>query len=213
MPLATQIKLLRVLESKEIFRIGSNTPIRVCARIITATNRDLPDLISKGMFREDLYYRINVLPIHLPPLRDRKEDIPLLVQAFLLGIRSSNQKRITGISPDVMDTFMRYPWPGNVRELKSTIEYAFVLCEAGMIEPQHLPEQLQLAMRPDAALPAAGSSPALSTDTDTEEKMQLINALRQAGGNQTQAAKILGVHRMTVWNRMRKYSISFKKGL
>ena len=210
-PLTTQAKLLRVLETKQFIRIGGNRPIDVDIRIITATNRNLAERVTRGLFREDLFYRINIFPVHLPPLRERKDDIALLVNAFIHELQSDTQKRITGVSPEVMDIFMRHHWPGNIRELKSALEYAFLVAESGLIEIQHLPSQLRSALKTKTAPP--GISADASAAVGLEEKAQLIEALRKAGGNQSRAAGILGVHRMTVFNRMRKYGITLKNNI
>jgi PAS domain S-box-containing protein len=200
LPLSTQVKLLRVLEEKVIERVGDNRPIPVDVRIITATNRNLKELVDKGVFRSDFYYRINVLPVELPPLRRRPEDIPLLAEMFFHHLQLKSDKKILGISPEAMQFLVRYPWPGNVRELKSAFEYAFVTCSGNHIEPQHLP--------PDLAMPAA-TTPVIAAPVSTDErkKRQLQDALAQAGGNQSLAAKILGVSRVTVWNRMHRYGL------
>ena len=139
LPLATQIKLLRVLEEKSIERVGNNAPIPVDVRIISATNWDLPKLVEMGKFRKDFFFRINVIPIHLPPLRDRMEDIPLLAETFFQKIRLKSDKNLKGISKQAMDALMGYDWPGNVRELKSAFEYAFVPVTMTLILPGHLP--------------------------------------------------------------------------
>jgi two-component system response regulator HydG len=210
-PLTTQAKLLRVLETKQFVRIGGTRTINVDIRIITATNRDLAERVSRGLFREDLFYRINIFPVHLPPLRERKDDIALLVNAFIHEFQSETQKRITGVSPAVMDIFMRYHWPGNIRELKSALEYAFLVAESGLLEIHHLPSQLSSALNSETApLNVSADS---SAAVGPEEKAQLIEALREAGGNQSRAAGILGVHRMTVFNRMRKYGITLKNNI
>ena len=210
-PLTTQAKLLRVLETKQFVRIGGSRPINVDIRIITATNRNLAERVSEGLFREDLFYRINIFPVHLPPLRERKDDIALLVNAFIHELQSDTQKRITGVSPEVMDIFMRYHWPGNIRELKSALEYTFLVAESGLVEIQHLPSQLQSALKTETA-PQSVSADS-SSAVGPEEKAQLIEALRKADGNQSRAAGILGVHRMTVFNRMRKYGITLKNNI
>ena len=208
-PLPTQAKLLRVLETRQFTRIGSNLPIEVDVRFITATNQDLTRMVAEGSFREDLYFRINVFPIHLPPLRERREDIPLLVNTFVHDLRNSSAKRISGLSPEAMDAFMQYEWPGNVRELKSALEYAFAVGVSGVIDIQHLPAHFAAISAGSPGPPSAAAEP---TETaPSREKEELIAALRQSGGNQSEAARILGVHRMTVFNRMRKYRISLKK--
>jgi transcriptional regulator with PAS, ATPase and Fis domain len=204
-PLSTQVKLLRVLETKQFERVGEVRSIKVDVRIISATHQDLQTLVSQGKFREDLFFRINVIPIHLPPLRDRLEDIPLLANHFIQRLREKSGKPITGLTPGVMRLLMDQPWPGNVRELQGVLEYAFVLAEKGLIHPEHLPPKIT---GPDlrTETPEAARSPA-----GTDEKAALIAALRQAGGNQSRAATILGVSRITVWHRMKKYGIDVHK--
>ncbi|KIX12502.1 sigma-54 interaction domain-containing protein [Dethiosulfatarculus sandiegensis] len=203
MPLTTQVKLLRVLETKTVERVGDHHGILVDVRIIAATNRDLAALVAENRFREDLFFRINVIPIHLPPLRDRLEDIPLLAGAIMEDLAGSTQKNITGISPEVLRCFMSYSWPGNVRELKSALEFAFVVAESGQITMEHLPNQL-VNIKDGLPRKRAGLKP-------NPEKEALIEALRQAQGNKSQAARILGVSRATVFNRMRKYDVSLEK--
>jgi transcriptional regulator with PAS, ATPase and Fis domain len=176
----------------------------VDVRVITATNKTLPELISQGLFREDLFYRINVIPIHLPPLRERREDIPLLTDSFIHRLRDKRDKDIKGLSPQTMRLFMQHSWPGNIRELKSSLEYAFVLAEQGYIEPEHLPQNI---LEPDE--PVTDTTP-VATEAQ-EQKQQLVRALRQSGGNKSEAARILGINRVTVMNRMRKYGIDLKK--
>jgi len=210
LPLSTQVKLLRVLEEKIIERVGDGTPIPVDVRIITATNRNLNELIAKGAFREDLFFRINVIPIQLPPLRERKEDIPLLAESFFQKIGLKNRKPITGISNEAMTCLMTYSWPGNVRELKSAFEYAFVTCQESMIAPEHLPPII--LNTPNHSVPARHSAP-LRKSFNREEikRIELIEALEKTGGNQSQAAELLGVSRVTVWNRMRRFNVQYKK--
>ena len=164
-------------------------------------------MISQKKFRDDLFFRINVIPIHLPPLRDRKEDIPLLVNTFVGRLRSRTRKKITGLTSDAMAQFMAYDWPGNVRELTSALEYAFVIGEKGLIDPGHLPPQI-------AKSSEGSETPAVfSSREDQAEKEALIEALRQSRGNQSQAARTLGINRVTVWNRMKKYGIDLRKVL
>ncbi|MCP4718657.1 MAG: PAS domain S-box protein, partial [Desulfobacteraceae bacterium] len=141
-PLSIQTKLLRVLESGQFERVGDISSIKVDVRIITATNRDLEELIEKQEFRQDLLFRINVIPIHLPPLRERKEDIPLLISSFIRRLNIKTGKKITGVSHDAMEAFMEYHWPGNIRELKNAMEYSFVTTEGPAIKPNHLPKKI-----------------------------------------------------------------------
>jgi two-component system, NtrC family, response regulator HydG len=208
-PLSTQTRLLRVVDTKQFERVGDHRPISADVRIITATNRNLTDLIAQGKFREDLFFRINVVPIHLPPLRERRDDIPLLVKFFIGQLHQKSEKKITGLHPRVLALFMAYPWPGNIRELKSALEYAFVIAESGLIELSHLPAQLQDAAREFRFRPVSHRKPGATPNTD--EKEALLAALRAAGGNKSTAAKILGVNRMTVWNRMRRYGLEVEK--
>jgi two-component system response regulator HydG len=204
-PLSIQVKLLRVLETKQFERVGDVRPVTVDVRIITATHRDLESLVSQGNFREDLFFRINVIPIYLPPLRERLDDMPLLVNHFIQRLREQSGKAITGLTPGAMRLIMDQPWPGNVRELQGALEYAFVLAEKGLIHPEHLPPKI------------TGSAPARETlvedrsSAGTDEKAALIAALNQTGGNQSKAAALLGVSRITVWHRMKKYGIDVKK--
>ncbi len=207
LPLSTQVKLLRVLEEKVIERVGDNTPIHINVRIISATNRDLQALVTQGDFREDLFYRINVIPIIVPPLRERVEDISLLAESFFRRIRLKTDKKINGISNDAMRLLMEYSWPGNVRELRSTFEYAFVTCQDAMIEPYHFPPNLYQEQH------RRTSSKKIPLGKREMKKRQLIEALKKAGGNQTKAAEILGVSRVTIWNQMKRYDVNLKKTL
>jgi PAS domain S-box-containing protein len=224
-PLSIQVKLLRVLETKEFEHVGDDRPISTDVRIITATNQNLEELIGQKKFRDDLFFRINVFPIHLPPLRERSEDIPLMVQAFIRRLRSKTGKEISGLTPEAMECFMNYDWPGNVRELKSALEFAFVIAENGLIHLEQLPPKIssrqrvpavtQESIKTDSDSPNDGliSASQATKPQDIDEKVALINALRQTNGNQSQAARILGINRVTVWNRMKKYGIDLKKVL
>jgi len=209
-PLSTQAKLLRVLETKQFERVGDHQPISVDARIITATNRDLEQLLAQGDFREDLYFRINVIPIHLPPLRQRLGDVPALVNTFIQRFARKTGKPINGLSRRAMECFMSHPWPGNVRELKGALEYAFVVAEGGVIGLEHLPPQFGQARTRPAGEGVVEVDPG-AAPADLSQKEALVAALRRTGGNQTQAARLLGVNRVTVYNRMKKYGIELKK--
>jgi transcriptional regulator with PAS, ATPase and Fis domain len=201
LPLSTQVKLLRVLEEKTIERVGDSEPIPVDVRIISATNKNLEQLVGEGLFRKDFYFRINVIPIHLPLLRERVEDIPLLAEAFFRQMKLKSGKNIQGISKDAMETLMRYEWPGNVRELKSVFEYAFVTCQHNMIQPSHFPSTL---LKPGNR--RTRNKP-LSINMQEIEKRELIEALEKTGGNKSKAAEFLGISRVTVWNRMKRFNI------
>ena len=205
LPLPTQIKLLRVLEEKVIERVGSSRPIATDVRVISATNQDLHSLVEKGTFRKDFYFRINVIPIFIPSLRERPEDIPLLAESFFRKMRLKNGRAIDGIREDTMDILMHHHWPGNVRELKGALEYAFVTCHTNMIHPNHLPETI---FRQKKMFSGSKKS---AFNMHEIERLELMEALDQAGGNQSEAARILGVSRVTVWNRMKRYNIQAQK--
>jgi len=205
LPLSTQVKMLRVLEEKVIERVGDSQPIPVDVRVISATNKNLSDLVKAGAFRKDLYFRINVIPIHIPPLRDRVDDIPLLAEAFFRKLRIRSGKSIDGLSNLAMEVLMKYPWPGNVRELKSAFEYAFVTCQEHLIQPHHLPPDILSAEK------IAKDGKSLAPNKQEVRKRQLVDALARAKGNQSAAAEILGVSRVTVWNRMKRYGITYTR--
>ncbi len=215
LPLSTQVKLLRVLEEKTFERVGGNTPIEVDVRIISATNRNLMKLIEEGAFREDFFYRINVIPIHLPPLRNRKEDIPFLAEAFFKNIQLKSGKNVQSFSREMLKSLMEYNWPGNVRELKSAFEYAFVSCRESVLEPEHLPPMILNSLKKPAASKSVNEGADAKKNrpvvyTDSESRI-LIDALNRSNGNQSEAARILGVSRVTVWKRMRKYGIKLNQ--
>jgi PAS domain S-box-containing protein len=205
LPHSVQVKLLRVLESKKIERVGDQEPVDVDVRIITATNKNLKELIRKGKFREDLFFRINVIPIDLPPLRERMDDVPILVKSFVEQMQLLTKKEITGLTAEAMNLLMNYHWPGNVRELKAAIEYAFVIKDTGLIGPNDLPGYAHKKNDVDVYHVNQVS------ESECEEKSDLIEALKKSLGNKSQAARILGISRGTVWNRMRKYNINPKK--
>jgi len=200
-PLSTQVKLLRVLEEKEIERVGDHKPISVDVRIISATHKDLETLIGQGLFREDLFFRINVFPLSCPSLIRRLEDIPVIVQNFIKMNPSKGGKEISGLSPEAMEALLTYSWPGNVRELRNTIEYASVLCPGGWIRKEHLPPKI--TMHSDRPSP----HPRSSTVSWQEEREKLMQTLRRFRGNQSETARALGVSRVTIWKRIKKYDI------
>jgi two-component system, NtrC family, response regulator HydG len=207
LPVSTQVKLLRVLEDKVIERVGDQRPIPIDVRVISATNKDLNALVAEGRFREDLFFRINVIPIHLPPLREKRDDIPLLADSFFRRIKLKSGKPIKGISKDTIDILMGYDWPGNVRELRSAFEYAFVTCQESLIQPYHLPVNIvtKIEKRP---LPEN-----TSINTKERKKRDLLAALERSKGNQSEAARLLGVSRITVWNRMKEFGLEPKKNI
>jgi two-component system response regulator AtoC len=196
-----QVHLLRVLEEKEFTRVGGNEIVKVDVRLISATNKDMKHEVSKGNFREDLYYRLNVVNIELPPLRDRKEDIPLLAQHFLTKFANENKKDIKDLSPDAINDLLKYDWPGNVRELENVIERAVILSEEGSLNTK------DLLLEENGALVGEKS---LTSITELEKK-HIVNVLEECGGNCTKSARILGISRMTLYNKIRSYGIQVKK--
>jgi two-component system response regulator AtoC len=196
-----QVHLLRVLEEKEFNRVGGNEPIKVDVRLISATNRDMKQAVDRGEFREDLYYRLNVVNIELPPLRERTEDIPLLAQHFLKGFALENQKELTGFSAEATDFLLKHDWPGNVRELENAIERAVILAQNPIIEVADLSPQ---------NLVTVGSN-VPEKRLKQVEKEHIQSVLSETGGNYTEAARILGISRMTLYNKAKAYGLNVKK--
>ena len=190
----TQIHLLRALEEKKITRIGSNEEVSVDVRVVTATNRDLRSRVLEGQFREDLYYRLKVVTINLPPLKDRKEDILPLSEHFLKKYASENNKDVINFSPGVIEFMLNYSWPGNVRELENLIEHGVILAKGNAIKMTELPQDI--------------IHPILSEEKSIEAvtKKLILNVLEEAKGNITQAAKTLGIRRTTLYNKLKKYN-------
>ena len=201
LPLSTQVKLLRVLEEKVVERVGDNKSIHTDVRIISATNQDLKQLVKQGSFREDFYYRINVIPVHMPPLRERIGDIPILAESFFDHLQVKSGKDIQEISTEALSCLIQYSWPGNVRELKSAFEYAFVSCHGKAILPQHLPTEIIRSR--------AVSEAELVTSESLEQikRQRLMDALHKSNGNQSQAARILGISRTSVWSQIKRFDI------
>jgi transcriptional regulator with PAS, ATPase and Fis domain len=208
-PLSTQVKLLRVLEEKEIERVGDHKSIPVDVRIISASNKNLEAMIGEGLFREDLFFRINVFPLSCPPLAERPEDIPLIVQNFIDHNRNRGGKEILGLTPEAMEALLTYSWPGNVRELRNAVEYAFVLCSGDWIGKEHLPPKIAAGGKRATANYAA----AAGSKSWEDERNQLLQTLRRVGGNQSEAARLLGVSRVTIWKRIKKYGIDLNADL
>ncbi len=204
MSLAMQVRLLRVLQEREITRVGGEEVIRVNVRVITATNRDLPAAIEAGRFRKDLFYRLNVVTLHVPPLRERKDDIPPLAEHFLKMFAEKNRKRVRGFTPQAMDRLLRYDWPGNVRELMNTVERGVVLTRSEYIDEGELTPVLLKQPEAEAALPgevSAGSS------LEALEKATILKTLDQTGGNKSEAARRLGITRRTLHQKLKKYGV------
>ena len=207
MPLNLQSKILRVLQEKEFYRVGGSSTIKVNVRFIASTNQNLEKMVQEGQFREDLYYRLNVFTLHLPPLRERKEDIPLLVDYFL-----QNLSKQVDISSVALQMIMAYGWPGNIRELKNVIESASVIAENGFIEPAQLPAKITGVFNNSdnnrVSLPAANLP--LDERLKEIEKSMIIEALRKTGGVQVRATELLGINQRSLWHRIKKYGIDVK---
>jgi two-component system NtrC family response regulator len=201
-----QVKLLRVLQEREFERIGGSQTIKVDVRVITATNRDIEKDIREGKFREDLYYRLNVVSVVIPPLRDRKEDIPALMEHFIKKYAEENKKAISGVAAEARDLLMRYAYPGNVRELENIIERAVVLAKRGTITTADLPLHLQGAGN-DAPVPAVLLKGQLNETLDTVERGLILDALKGSNGVQTRAAERLGISERVLRYKLKKYKI------
>jgi len=203
MPLSTQVKILRVLQEREFEPVGSGKTVKVDIRIIAATNKDLEEEIKEGRFREDLFYRLNVVSLNVPSLRERKDDIPLLADFFLKRYAEKNQRLIKGFSPRAMDLLMRYDWPGNARELENVIERAVILSRDNSITPGVFPRGIQgLDENNEMMFIVPGKS------LKEVERQMIIRTLDETGGNRTHAADILGISRRTLQLKLKEYGIN-----
>lgn len=198
---ALQVKLLHVLQEKSFTPLGATRSMKSDVRIIVATNKDLSDMMKKGTFREDLYYRINVVRIELPPLRERREDIPLLVEQFIDRFNRLHLKSIQGITPEALSMLMAYDWPGNIRELENAIERSFILCNEEMIEAQHLPDELTKRTK------ITPSVEDMKSARDLLETQVIINALEKNNFNRIAAARDLGIHKSTLFRKIKRLGI------
>ena len=194
-----QVKLLRVLQEGTFERVGGEKQVRVDIRVISATNQDLRQLTFQGKFREDLYYRLRVVPVNLPPLRERRNDIPLLTEHFVERFSRDMERNIQGISPDALHELIDYSWPGNIRELQNAIQYAFVKCKGAILEPQHLP--------PEIISHVAAQSPVKYHRKGKLNSVNVSEAINQAQGNKVKAAKILGIGRATLYRFLREHAL------
>ena len=201
MPPKIQVKLLRVLQEKTFERVGESTSIKVDVRVVACTNQDLREKIEQGGFREDLYYRLNVVEMYVPPLRERKEDIPFLIDHFIKKFNESINKNISGISTDVQKVFMDYSWPGNVRELEHALEHAFILCHQKTITLKHLPPVFE-----DFFVTKTN----LYNKVGVDEKRAIVQALEKAAGNKTMAARLLGISRRNIYRKIKDFKIETK---
>jgi len=199
---AFQVRLLRVLEEKEFQPLGSVEKIKTDTRIVAATNRDLAQMVESGEFRRDLFYRINIIRFQLPPLRERMEDIPLLVERFIKKLNHIKGRSVSSVSKETMSLLLAHDYPGNIRELENIIEHGFVLCPDGEIEPAHLPAYLLQQDR--------GHAPgrlSMEESVGLSEKETIVQALKKNNYNRLAAAKELGVHKSTFFRKVKKYQI------
>ncbi len=204
MPPAMQAKLLRVLQERAFERVGGTETLHVDVRIISATNVDIRKAVEEGRFREDLFYRLNVIHIQLPPLRERKEDIPLLANYFLRKYMLGTYP-VKAISPEAMELLTNYPWPGNIRELQNVIERSIIICQGDTILPEHLPKELQQVK--NTPVETIVNFPDTGISLEEVEKQLILTALEKSGGNQTKAAQLLGITRSALIYRSQKYNI------
>jgi two-component system NtrC family response regulator len=206
LPLTLQAKILRALQERIVEPLGGVTPVSIDVRFIAATNRDLPAMIADGKFREDLYYRLNVLEIHIPPLRERIEDIPLLVDYLLDKLGRKNNRPIRTVSREFLDALCRHEWRGNVRELENVLERALILCRTDMLDVRDLPDHLRT---PGASAPSRPGHPG-ENPLETAERQALQETLRKYAGHRERTAQALGISRRTLQYRLKKYGLTTK---
>jgi DNA-binding NtrC family response regulator len=208
-----QAKLLRVLQEKSVTPVGGNRAIPVDARVIAATNKDLDEEVAEGRFRADLFFRLNVIPIRIPPLRERREDVPVLVAHFIARYNRDKGRALEGIRPDALEILMRYPWPGNVRELENLVERVVVLKGTGRIEPEDLPPKIRRAEGfLKAALPVLGENGMdIRTATEDFENTLIRQALHLAAGNKNRAAALLGLKRTTFVEMLKRKNLELEE--
>jgi transcriptional regulator with PAS, ATPase and Fis domain len=210
MPASLQVKLLRVLQEQEFERIGATKTTKVNVRIISATNKDLIQLVNQGKFREDLYYRIHVIQLHIPPLRERLDDIPLLCNHFIQKVNKKTNKNIIGVAPQVLRSFQQYHWPGNIRQLENVLERAFHFSQTNWIEMEHLPKELNLLQAPVSISPKIVEPTTVinrKQSINQTEKQVVLQALLACQGNRSKTAELLGISRTTLYQKIKKYHI------
>jgi DNA-binding NtrC family response regulator len=201
MPPSLQVKLLRVLQQREVIPVGATEALPVDVRIIAATNRELEEEVRRGNFRSDLFYRLNVLAMDLPPLRDRRDDLLLLIDRFLQDLASDRNMEVKALTAEALDAVMVYEWPGNVRELQNALEHATVLTKGNLIEPQHLPERITRQKKEPLVADRAQPNPTL----DLIERAYIMFVLQAEGGNKTRAAEALGIDPSTLYRKLSRY--------
>ncbi len=206
LPMSVQIKLLRVLQEREVLRVGAVEPVKIDVRVLAATNRDLREAVEAGHLRNDLYFRLNVVTLSLPPLRERRDDIPLLAYFLLRKFAVTMDRPVEEITPEAMQQLVEYDYPGNVRELSNFIERGVALAQGEVLDVEYLPQHLgKLTVRVFA--PEMAAAPAT---LEAQEKAHILQALKLAGGNRSEAARMLGIDRVSLWRKLKKYGVTEK---
>jgi len=204
MPAPTQAKLLRVLEDHKVRRLGSKSETPVDVRVIAATNKDPQQAVAKGQLRQDLFFRLNVFHIHLPPLREHKDDLPSLIESLLKDINQKHGRQVTGVGTEVLELFKSYPWPGNIRELRNVLERSAIAADRGPIGRQHLPSEFGHAPVSDN-LELAGLRFPVGTTVEAAERELIMQTLAATNQNKTRAAELLGISLKTLHNKLKEY--------
>jgi DNA-binding NtrC family response regulator len=205
MPIATQAKLLRVLEDRKLRRLGSKAETSVDVRVLAATNKPPDEAVASGQLRNDLYYRLNVFNIHLPPLRDHKEDLPDLAQSLMADMNQKHDRKVAGVAEPVMNAFLAHAWPGNVRELRNTLERAVIVCDGALVEPKHLPPGFGQVVARAPVQEANAVRLGVGTTVDEAERLLILKTLEATNNNKTRAAEILGISLKTLHNKLKEY--------
>jgi DNA-binding NtrC family response regulator len=205
MPAATQAKLLRVLEDRKLRRLGSKSETPVDVRVLAATNKVPEEAVARGELRGDLYYRLNVFNIHIPPLRDHKEDVPQLVDALLADMNAKHGRSVAGVSDSVLQMFQHYNWPGNVREMRNTLERGVIVCDGALVEPRHLPPNFGSGGVKPVASDGEGIRLEVGTTVGEAEKLLILKTLAANNNNKTRAAEVLGISLKTLHNKLKEY--------
>jgi PAS domain S-box-containing protein len=208
LPLSTQVKLLRLLQEREYEPLGSTKTIKANIRVVAATNKDLKKLVAQAKFRDDLYFRLAVVKFDLPPLREKREDIPFLVDHFIRKFNAKTGKKIISVSPNVMGILMRYDFPGNIRELENIIEHGFVLCRGSIIKREHLPPEL---LQSEVDFDNEKKLESTPVTESIDEQTRIITTIRNCGGLISKAAEELGMHRSTLWRKIKRYRIDINE--
>src|SRR6202795_1679305 len=205
MPIATQAKLLRVLEDRKLRRLGSKVETTIDVRVLAATNKVPEEAVARGELRNDLYYRLNVFNIHMPPLREHKEDVPELVQALLADMNEKHGRKVAGVSEAVLNAFQSYSWPGNVREMRNTLERAIIVCDGAVVETKHLPPGFGQSSLRTSAEDSDTVRLGVGTTVEEAEKLLILKTLESTNNNKTRAAEILGISLKTLHNKLKEY--------